>query len=194
MGGRKMSEHREEQQTKKNEWVEWLKAIVIAVVIAAVVRIFMFSAIMVDGISMMPTLEDGDKMIANKISYVIGEPKRFDIIVFNANPEEKYIKRVIGLPGDTVEYRDDVLYINGEPQEEPYLEQLKATTEGTLTGDFTLEEMTGEQTIPEGHLFVMGDNRRNSTDSRHIGLIPYEEVIGKTNFIYWPIDNGGRVH
>ena len=194
MGGRKMSEHREEQQTKKNEWVEWLKAIVIAVVIAAVVRIFMFSAIMVDGISVMPTLEDGDKMIANKISYVIGEPKRFDIIVFNANPEEKYIKRVIGLPGDTVEYRDDVLYINGEPQEEPYLEQLKATTEGTLTGDFTLEEMTGEQTIPEGHLFVMGDNRRNSTDSRHIGLIPYEEVIGKTNFIYWPIDNGGRVH
>ena len=194
MGGRKMSEHTEGQQTKKNEWIEWLKAILIAVVIAAIVRIFIFSAIMVDGISMMPTLEDGDKMIANKISYMIGEPKRFDIIVFNANPEEKYIKRVIGLPGDTVEYRDDVLYINGEPQEEPYLEQLKATTEGTLTGDFTLEEMIGERTIPEGHLFVMGDNRRNSTDSRHIGLIPYEEVIGKTNFIYWPIDNGGRVH
>lgn len=188
-----MSEHTEEKKAEKNEWMEWLKAILIAVVIAAIVRIFMFSAIMVDGISMMPTLEDGDKMIANKISYTIGEPKRFDIIVFNANPEEKYIKRVIGLPGDKVEYRDDVLYINGEAQDEPYLEQLKATTEGTLTGDFTLEEMTGEQTIPEGYLFVMGDNRRNSTDSRHIGLIPYEEVIGKTNFIYWPIDNGGRV-
>lgn len=124
---------------------------------------------------MMPTLEDGDRMIVNKIGYKIGEPKRFDIVVFHAPEQKNYIKRVIGLPGDTLEYKDDQLYINGEPIEEPYLDAYKAQiTEGTLTEDFTLNDIDvslDSNTIPEGYIFVMGDNRRYSKDSRHIGLV-----------------------
>ena len=90
---------------------------------------------------MMPTLEDGDRMIVNKIGYTIGKPDRFDIVVFHAPEQKDYIKRIIGLPGDEVEYRDDILYINGEAFEEPYLDQYKAeVADSPLTEDFTLED------------------------------------------------------
>lgn len=167
---------------KKNELWEWAKILLIAAIIAAVIRHFFFTPIIVDGESMMPTLEDRDRMIVNKLSYVMGEPERFDIIVFHAPEEKDYIKRVIGLPGDQIEYRNDILYVNGEPYKEPYLDQYKeALMGGTLTEPFSV-------TVPEGHLFVMGDNRRYSKDSRHIGPVSMEKVLGKTNLIYWPID------
>lgn len=188
-----MTEEKEEK-VEKNEWLEWLKAIIFALILVTVIRIFFVSAVLVDGISMMPTLENSDRMIVNKMSYRIGEPKHFDIVVFNANEEEKYIKRVIGLPGDTIEYRDDILYINGEAYDEPYLDQHKVLDDQLLTGDFTLRDFIGQDTVPEGHLFVMGDNRKNSKDSRHIGVVPMEEVIGKTKFIFWPMHNAGIVH
>ena len=110
---------------KKNELWEWIKALVIAVLLAAVIRYFLFAPIVVDGVSMMPTLHDQDRMIVNKFSYQIGEPNRFDIIVFHAPENKDYIKRVIGLPGDTVEYKDDTLYVNGKAYEEPYLDEYK---------------------------------------------------------------------
>src|SRR5699024_11813742 len=95
---------------------------------------------------------DGDKMIVNKIGYTIGKPDRFDIIVFHAPEQKDYIKRVIGLPGDEVKYEDDVLYINGEPYEEPYLDPLKEqATDMPLTEDFTLEGKIGEVTRSEEH-------------------------------------------
>ncbi len=115
-----------DEKKKKNETWEWVKALLIAFGLAAIIRVFLFTPIVVDGVSMMPTLENGDRMIVNKIGYTIGEPKRFDVVVFHAPEEKDYIKRVIGLPGDEVEYRDDVLYVNGEPFEEPYLDQYKA--------------------------------------------------------------------
>ena len=108
---------------KKNELWEWIKALVVAVLLAAVIRYFFFAPIVVDGLSMMPTLNDQDRMIVNKFSYQIGEPDRFDIIVFHAPENKDYIKRVIGLPGDTVEYKDDILYVNGKAYEEPYLDE-----------------------------------------------------------------------
>lgn len=119
----------------------------------------------------------------------MGEPKRFDIIVFHATENTDYIKRVIGLPGDRVEYRDDVLYINGKPYDEPYLDKSKQEVKvGPLTSSFTLRETpVGSDVVPEGHLFVMGDNRRNSKDSRHIGAIPMEDVVGTTKIVYYPI-------
>ena len=182
------------EEKKKNETWEWIKALLIAFGLAAIIRIFLFTPIVVDGISMMPTLEHGDKMIVNKIGYTLGKPDRFDIIVFHAPEKKDYIKRVIGLPGDEVEYRDDVLYINGQPYDEPYLDQYKAeVSEGTLTEDFTLEDKIQRQTVPEGHVFVMGDNRRKSKDSRHIGAVPIDEIIGSTKFVFWPISDFGLV-
>lgn len=174
-------------ENKNNEIWEWVKILVIAAFFAFIIRHFVFTPIIVDGESMMPTLEDRDRMIVNKLSYVIGKPERFDIIVFHATKDKDYIKRVIGLPGETVEYRDDTLYINGEAIEEPFLEHNKANL---LSGFETLTEPF-KVTVPEGHLFVMGDNRRFSKDSRHIGPIPMEAVLGKTSFIYWPLEDFG---
>jgi signal peptidase I len=175
---------------KKNEVWEWLKAIVIAVLLAGGIRYFVFAPIIVDGHSMMPTLHDHDRMIVNKLSYKIGQPKRFDIIVFHAEEDKDYIKRVIGLPGDRIEYKNDTLYVNGKAYKEPYLDEYKKQViDGPLTEPFTLEEITGKETVPEGHLFVMGDNRRYSKDSRHIGFIPMDKVVGKTNIVYWPLSD-----
>src|SRR5690606_338800 len=120
----------------------------------------------------------------------IGEPKRFDIVVFHATESKDYIKRVIGLPGDRIEYIDDTLFVNGTPYDEPYLDEFKQEMLGrTLTGSFTLQDTpVGGDVVPEGHLFVMGDNRLNSRDSRHIGAIPMEKVVGKTNIVYFPLN------
>jgi signal peptidase I len=168
---------------KKESW-EWLKAVVIALVLAFVIRHFLFAPVIVDGESMMPTLEHNDRMIVNKISYAFGDPERFDIIVFHAPAGKDYIKRVIGLPGDEIEYRNDVLYVNGEPVEEPYLDELKQAYNGDrLTRDFQAV------TVPEGELFVLGDNRGRSKDSRDIGTIHIDEVIGKANVVFWPVSN-----
>ncbi|MFX3624635.1 MAG: signal peptidase I [Ectobacillus sp.] len=173
---------------QKSQTWEWIKAILMAVLLAALIRYFFFAPILVDGVSMMPTLHDRDRMIVNKIGYKLGEPKRFDIIVFKATEDKDYIKRIIGLPGDHIEYRNDILYINGKPYEEPYLDTYKKeVTDGPLTYDFKLEEITGQTTVPKGELFVLGDNRRFSKDSRTIGTISMEQVIGKTNIVYWPL-------
>lgn len=173
---------------EKNELWEWTKALLIAFAIAAIIRYFLFTPIAVDGESMMPTLENGDRMIVNKIGYKIGEPKRFDIVVFHAPEKKNYIKRVIGLPGETLEYKNDQLYINGEPIDEPYLDAYKSQiTEGTLTEDFSLKDIgVNLEEVPEGFVFVMGDNRRYSKDSRHIGFVDQKEIIGNTSLIFWP--------
>ena len=173
---------------KKNEAWEWLKALLIAVLLAAVIRYFLLAPIVVDGYSMMPTLHDKDRMIVNKIGYMIGEPERLDIVVFHAPEQKDYIKRVIGLPGDKIEYKDDTLYVNGKAYKEPYLDEYKRQVVGPLTEDFTLNDIPGGQAeVPEGHLFVMGDNRRQSKDSRHIGFVSQDEVLGKTSIVYWPM-------
>ncbi|GAE33932.1 signal peptidase I [Halalkalibacter akibai] len=168
---------------KKESW-EWLKAVVIALVLAFVIRHFLFAPVIVDGESMMPTLEHTDRMIVNKISYTFGTPERFDIIVFHAPAGKDYIKRVIGLPGDVIEFQDDVLYVNGQAVEEPYLDELKQVYNGdVLTRDFHAV------TVPENELFVLGDNRGRSKDSRDIGTIHIDEVIGKANVVFWPVSN-----
>ena len=109
--------------------------------------------------------------------------------MFHAPEQKDYIKRVIGLPGDYVEYKDDQLYINGEAIDEPYLDAYKAqVSEGSLTGDFSLKDVDPSlDVIPEGYVFVMGDNRRFSKDSRHIGIVDQKEIIGNTSIIFWPL-------
>ncbi|TCN26159.1 signal peptidase I [Mesobacillus foraminis] len=165
----------------KNEFWEWTKAFLIAIGLAFVIRTFLLAPIVVEGSSMMPTLQDHDRMVVTKV----GEPKRFDIVVFHANSKDDYIKRVIGLPGDEIEYKNDTLYVNGKAYGEAYLDQYKkeysSQYEGALTPDFTT-------VVPDGTFFVMGDNRRNSTDSRHIGPVPIEQVVGTTKLVYWPFN------
>ncbi|WP_257350115.1 signal peptidase I [Pseudalkalibacillus decolorationis] len=173
---------------KKGESWEWLKALFIALIIAAGIRYFMFAPIVVDGESMMPTLHHQDRMIVNKLSYTVGEPERFDVIVFHAPEGKDYIKRIIGLPGDKIEYKDDQLFVNGKKVPEPYLKEFKQIlSEGNLTYNFDLSEVINNTTVPDGHVFVMGDNRQHSKDSRNIGPVPLEEVIGEANLIFWPV-------
>lgn len=175
----------------KSEWFGWIKALLIAFALAFIVRMFFFAPIVVDGTSMMPTLHNHDQMIVNKFIYDISEPDRFDIIVFHATPEEDFIKRVIGLPGEHVAVKDEVLYVDGEPIKEPFLKKVKEHLKPnqTLTKDFELEDIPGNyETIPEGYVLVLGDNRDNSADSRVLGLIPEDTIVGTTSVIYWPLD------
>ncbi|WP_102347414.1 signal peptidase I [Bacillus sp. Marseille-P3661] len=178
-------------QLKSNEGVEWLKTIGIAIVLAVFFRSFFFSSYIVDGESMMPTLEDGNLLIINKIGYEVGKLERFDVIVFHATKEDDYVKRIIGLPGDKIEYADDVLYINGEPYKEPYLEKYKTNLDENLTGNFDLPHLTGHDVVPEGHIFVLGDNRRESLDSRFFGFVDIDRIVGEVNLRYWPVDEIG---
>ncbi|WP_050182607.1 signal peptidase I [Domibacillus robiginosus] len=181
------------RKRKKSKLLEGIKTIAVAFAIAGVIRTFVFSPIIVDGQSMMPTLQNEDKMILNKLDYKFKEPERFDIIVFHATEDEDYIKRIIGLPGDRIEYKDDTLYVNGKAYEEPYLDQYKQGLSSIpLTRSFKLEDTpVGSETVPEGYLFVMGDNRRNSKDSRLIGAVPIDQVVGDAKIIYWPIKDAG---
>ncbi|MUK89934.1 signal peptidase I [Ornithinibacillus sp. L9] len=176
---------------RNSEWFDWVKALLIAFALAFIVRTFFFTPIIVDGPSMLPTLHDRDQMIVNKFKYQINDPERFDIVVFHASDQKDFIKRVIGLPGEHVAYEDNVLYINGEAVEEPFYteEQDDVLPYPGPTNDFTLEDLPGNyEVIPEGHVLVLGDNRNNSTDSRVLGVISMEQIVGTTSLIYWPFD------
>jgi signal peptidase I len=173
----------------KKEGMEWVKAFALGIIIFAFIRTFFFSNYIVEGESMMPTLKDGNKLVVNKLGYQVGDLNRFDVIVFHANDKEDYVKRIIGLSGDTIEYRDDQLYINGHKYVESFLEGYKQKAHGIrLTGDFSLKEITGTNTVPEGKLFVLGDNRLGSWDSRQFGFISIDQVVGKVDLRYWPLD------
>lgn len=183
-------------EKKSSEWVDWIKIIVVALIIALVVRKFFFSPIIVDGPSMQPTLHDQDKMIVNKFIYSIKEPERFDIVIFHANEEKDFIKRVIGLPGEHVKVENNTLYIDGEETQETFLEPKEQTevVYPIFTNDFTLERLSGNyEVIPDNYVLVLGDNRNNSTDSRSsaLGLVSMDQIVGKTSFIFWPMD---RIH
>ncbi|MBU8908929.1 signal peptidase I [Desertibacillus haloalkaliphilus] len=174
----------------RNEIFEWVKTLVVVLILVIIVRTFFFANYMVYGESMMPSIQDGERIIINKASYNLSEPKRFDMIVFHATKENDYIKRVIGLPGDSIYYKDDILYVNDVPIEEAYLEEFRAQYDGNVfTNDFTIEDVTNESVVPEGHLFVLGDNRRNSMDSRQLGFISLDQVVGKANLCYWPLSD-----
>lgn len=179
----------------KEMW-SWIKAIVIALIVVALVRQFIFSNYIVSGESMMPTLQNGNRLIVSKLDYTFGQPHRFDIIVFHATPTDDYVKRIIGLPGDRIQYQNDQLYVNGKAVPEPYLKAYKANLpKGTdLTGNFTLKGYTGQTVVPKGKLWVMGDNRQNSEDSRYFGFVDEKRVVGKVSFRYWPTSVWGTVH
>lgn len=168
------------------ELKSWLKAIVIAIVIAFIVHSFIFSSYTVEGQSMEPTLFNNEKMIVSKMDF-IHSFEHGDIIIIEGLQEGIfYVKRLIGLPGDTIEMKADVLYVNGKEVAEDYLYEKKAIAHSQgnlLTGNF------GPLTVPEGEYFVMGDNRLNSTDSRNgLGLISEERIVGTSEIIFYPLN------
>ena len=156
---------------------------VVAAALAFVVRTFIFEPVRVDGSSMLNTLENNEFMIATKFDYLLGNPERFDIVICdypNTDDGMYRVKRVIGLPGETIELRGGELYVNGEHIEQNF----EMTPNETNFGPFT---------VPEGHYFVMGDNRNNSKDSRslEIGQVDKREILGKVALILFPGTDGG---
>jgi signal peptidase I len=152
---------------------DMIETLVLAVVLFLAINA-VSARVRVDGYSMRPTLEDGEFVLVNKLSYRFGEVNRGDIIVFHfpMNPQEELIKRVIGLPGDRVTVQDNRVHVNGQALSEPYIAQTPL--------------YDGEWTVTDGHYFVLGDNRNNSNDSKDWGLLPAENVVGKAILIYWP--------
>lgn len=181
-----MSEEVTSSRAKKNETWEWIKALGIAIILAFLIRTILFAPFIVEGESMENTLHNNEKLVVNKAIYYIEQPKRGEIIVFHAEPTRDYIKRVIAVAGDTVEVKNDQLYINGNPVAEPYLDHNReeAKRRGIpLTEDFPPVK------IPADHIFVMGDNRLNSHDSRAIGPVAVSTVVGRAEFTFWPFSD-----
>ena len=149
-----------------------------------VVRPFVAEVFRIPSESMTPTLEAGDRALVNKFIYRFTEPERGDLILFEepVSGGPLAIKRVVGLPGDKIAVWDGVLFINGERRQEPYV-------------DYELADSTffGPERVPEDHVFVMGDNRANSLDSRSFGAIPEKEVLGKVSLRLWPLDRIGTL-
>ncbi|MDA8352294.1 MAG: signal peptidase I [Firmicutes bacterium] len=171
------AKHGRRRRRGNDEAWEWVQALAVAVVLALIIRYFIFSPFSVSGPSMMSTLHNNDLVIVNKVLYMFRDPKPGEVIVFHATEEKDYIKRVIALPGQTVSAYNNVVRVNGESIEEPYID------EGNRTADF------GPVKVPEGHVFVMGDNRMNSSDSRNpeVGPVPIDHVVGRADVIFWPL-------
>ena len=170
----------EEGQPVEQEKVNWKRFAldIIETLVLAVVLFLGINAISarvrVDGYSMRPTLEDGEFVLVSKLNYQFGEVERGDIVVFHypMNPRQELIKRVIGLPGDTVTVQEGVVAVNGQSLNEPYVAAAPL--------------YAGEWSVPDGQLFVLGDNRNDSSDSHSWGFLPFENVVGKAVVIYWP--------
>ncbi len=152
---------------------------IVIVIVVVLIRTFIVTPVLVNGSSMYPTLKDNELLILKKYD---SSYNRYDIVVLDYK-DEKLIKRVIGLPGETVEYEDGILYINDKEVEDEF---------ASVTSDFKSSELIAG-TIPEGYYLVMGDNRNNSIDSRTIGLISEDDINGVTNFSLWPFGTFGKI-
>ena len=186
-----MSRVEQKQKTKKSaksELLEWIKVICVSVVAAVVITTFV-KPTLVKGESMYPTIQEHDYLIINCVSYMGKSPSYGDIIVFETDmktddgKDKDLIKRIIGLPGDTIEVKDGIVYRNGEALVEPY-----------INGEYTPGDVD-ETVVPENHVFVLGDNRPNSLDSRseEVGTVAYEDIVGCVMVRLFPFDKIGTV-
>ncbi|MBM4235692.1 MAG: signal peptidase I [Firmicutes bacterium] len=163
--------------SKYRELWDWFRSILIAIVLALLIRLFLFEVFVVEGRSMYPTLHESERLMVNKLIFRFEEPQIGDIVVFEFEPGRDFIKRVIGVPGTRVEIRNSRLYINDQLYTEPYL---PANIE---MNDF------GPVEVPPAYLFLMGDYRQNSMDSRdsRVGFVSLEDLKGRAFFIFWPL-------
>jgi signal peptidase I len=153
-----------------------VRSIAVAVLLALVIRFFLFEVFVVEGRSMFPTLEEHERLVVNKLVYRFDEPTVGDIVVFEFEPRRDFIKRVIAVGGDIVEIRAGQVFRNGEPLAEPYLRDAGYQDYGPVE-------------VPAGHFFLMGDFRQNSMDSRdpRVGFVTLEKIKGRAFLIFWPL-------
>ena len=187
------------RKTGKSTLREYVEAIVVALVLALVLRAYVTEAFKIPSGSMIPTLVVGDHLLVNKMVYgidlpfvedkvlVYRNPHLYDIIVFKypKDPGKNFIKRVIGTGGDTVEIKDKVVYVNGQRIDDQFVQH---TAPDILPAKMSKRDNFGPITVPEGKVFVMGDNRDDSHDSRYWGFVDLNEIKGKAMFIYWSWD------
>ena len=170
--------------------IEWVPYILI-IIIVILLRTYIITPVIVRGDSMYDTLKNNEVLLLSKISYRTGKIKRFDVVVIKDKTQEYIIKRVIGMPGDNIEYKDDILYINGKEYNKKFTKD--------ITEDFTLEDICKinkidcNDKIPEDMYLVLGDNRDVSADSRVKGLIEKDKIIGKAIFRIWPLTRINKV-
>ncbi len=175
-----------QQKEPKPLWREYVETAVIALVAAVLLRLFVVSAYRVNSASMEGSLFTGDYIFVNKLAYDFGgAPQVGDIIVFEYpnNPEKKYIKRIVALPGSEVQVADKALWVDGEIAPIPALSQ--HVDKRIIPGDLSFRDNFGPYIVPPDQYFVMGDNRDDSRDSRFWGSVPKERLLGKAVFIYW---------
>lgn len=172
--------------SKVKEIISWIASLFLYIGIALLIRMFIFNITAVDGLSMYPSLDNGDKLITQKVSLYYREPEVGEIVVLEApsNPKDNYIKRVIAKEGDEVRIEDLRVYINGEEIDEPYI------NEGGTSPNIPEED---HWLVPEDHIFVMGDNRGASNDSRSFGPIHEDTIIGISEFRILPIAKFGKL-
>ena len=167
---------------RRRAFVDWVIVIGVALLVAFVVRTFVLAHFVVDGTSMSTTLHDGDRVFVNKLSYRLHDPNRGDVVVLHeihGTTGRDLIKRVVGMPGETIEMRNCQVTIDGNPLSEPYLDP-EALTPGNCGGDLP------PTLVPDDHVFVMGDNRGGSLDSRNLGAIDEDELVGRAFVVFWP--------
>lgn len=168
-----------ETETKKKsvgrEILEWIFVVIFAVSVAMIIRTFIFEPVRVDGESMLYTLSNNEYMIVTKYQYLFNDPERFDVVIcrYPGRGNTNFVKRVVGIPGDTVEVRDATLFVNGEPVDEPNI---------VNKPNYTMPPVT----VGEGEYFVLGDNRPHSNDSHIIGTLVRDQIVGKVRLVVWP--------
>jgi signal peptidase I len=169
---------------RKSGMHSWLRDLVVSVAVSTFIIIFLYQPVRVEGTSMLPMLEDQDRLFINKLAYRVGEIQRGDVVVFlYPNDHQKsYIKRVIALPGDDLRIDHGRVFVNGRELSEKY-----------VPPRFEDERSLPETTVPEHSFFVMGDHRSISSDSRDFGPVDRELIYGKAAFVYWPMDQVGVV-
>ena len=163
----------------------WVRDLVISVAVSAFIIIFLYQPVRVEGTSMLPVLEDQDRLFVNKLAYRVGEIHRGDVVVFlyPHDHQKSYIKRVIALPGDDLKIDHGNVYVNG-----------KLLTEKYVPPRFADSRSLPESIVPDHEYFVMGDHRSISSDSRDFGPVDRDLIYGKASFVYWPMEQAGVVH
>jgi signal peptidase I len=166
--------------------LDWVVVVGVALLVAFLVRTFVLAHFVVDGTSMSTTLHNGDRVFVNKLSYRLHDPRRGDVVVLHEivpnTPNRDLIKRVIALPGEEIAMRDCIVTIDGVPLDEPYLDPVEVPP-----GD--CGEPIEPTVVPEGSVFVMGDNRDESQDSRALGAIDEDDIVGRAFVVFWPTSN-----
>src|ERR1039458_585221 len=166
--------------------LSWVRDLAFSVLIAVVSIVFIYQPVKVEGTSMMPGLTDQERIFINKYTYKLGagSVEREDLVVFHYpyDPSQSYIKRIIGLPGDTIEIDNGTVYVNGKKLDEPY-----------VPAEYRDHVPLKKESVPADKYFVLGDHRSSSNDSRVWGFVDRKEIYGKAVFVYWPPDKIGRV-